>query len=78
MIFYIVTFAGQEPPQKSEYKNKEIFQTISEIELINLIEYELGNPSYRVLDMNQINITYRNLLCENGLYINEVNYKYKT
>lgn len=28
--------------------------------------------------MNQINITYRNLLCENGLYINEVNYKYKT
>ena len=67
MIFYIVTFAGQEPPQKSEYKNKEIFQTISEIELINLIEYELGNPSYRVLDMNQINITYRNLLCENGL-----------
>ena len=70
MISYIVTFAGQEPPQKSEYKNKEIFQTISEIELINLIEYELGNPSYMNqinMNMNQINITDRNLLCENGL-----------
>ena len=28
--------------------------------------------------MNQINIIYSNLLCENGLYMNEVNYKYKT
>ena len=30
-----------EPSQKSEYKNKEIFQTVSEIELNNLIELQL-------------------------------------
>ena len=30
-----------ELPQKSEYKNKEIFQTVSEIKLKNLIELEL-------------------------------------
>ena len=30
-----------------------------------------------LIDLNQVSITYSNLLCEKGLHINEVNDKYK-
>lgn len=61
--------------RKAEEPHKtciQIIQAVSEIELINLTELELSDPSHKVLDMNQINITYRNLFCENRLHTNQV------
>ena len=66
-----------EAPQKTVYNSKEIIHTVSEMELINLIESELNDPSLQILDMNKVNITYRNLLFENGLNINEICENYK-
>ena len=83
-MFYIKSLAGQERKGKLKslikppYKNKYIIQTVSEIELINLTELEeLSDPSHKVLDLNQINITYRNLFCENRLHTNQVTDNHK-
>ena len=43
-----------EAPQKTVYTNKEIIRSLSEIELINLIESELNDPSYQILDINSV------------------------
>ena len=59
-------------PRKTVYNSKEIIHTVPEIELIYLIELELNDPSHQILDMNKVNITYRNLLFENGLNINKI------
>ena len=40
-----------EAPQKTVYNSKEIIHTVSEIELINLIESELNDPSHQILDI---------------------------
>ena len=37
-----------------------------------MIESELNDPSYQILDINKVNITYRNFLFENRLNINEI------
>ena len=66
-----------EAPQETVCNSKEIIHTVSEIGLINLIESELNDPSHQILDMNKVNITYRNLLFENGLNINEICENYK-
>ena len=66
--------------RKAEEPHKtciQIIQAVSEIELINLTELELSDPSHKVLDMNQINITYRNLFCENRLHTNQVTDNHK-
>ena len=39
---------------------------ISDIEIINIIENELRSPSDATLNMNNINLTYQNLLSSNG------------
>ena len=69
-----------EAPRKTLHTNKEIIHTVSEIELINLIELEVNDPSHQILGMNSVNTTHRNLLMENGLNLNEIceNYKKKT
>ena len=36
------------------------------------MESELNYPPHQILDMNKVNITYRNFLFENGLDINEI------
>ena len=59
-------------PRKTVYNSKEIIHTVPEIELIYLIELELNDLSHQILDMNKVNITYRNLLFENGLNINKI------
>ena len=56
-----------EASRTTAYTNKEIIHTISEIELMNLIESELNDPSHQILEMNKVNITYRNLLFKKGL-----------
>ena len=61
-----------EAPQKTVYNSKETIHTVSEIELINLMELELNDLSHQILDLNKVNIAYRNLLFENGLNINEI------
>ena len=68
-----------EAPQKTLYSSEEIIYTaLSEIELmINLIELELNDPSYQILDMNKVNITSCNLLFENGVKINEIHENYE-
>ena len=43
-----------EAPQKTVYTNKEIIRSLSEIKLINLIESELNDPSYQILDINSV------------------------
>ena len=60
-----------EIPRNTVYTNKEIIHTVSEIELIYLIESELNDPSHKV------NITYHNLIFENGLSINDICENYK-
>ena len=42
-------------------------QMTSDIEILNLVEVELKEPSKIVLDMNTVNTTYKNILLENGL-----------
>ena len=44
---------------KTVHTNKKIIQTVSEIELINLIELELNDPSHQILNMDKVSITYR-------------------
>ena len=61
-----------EAPQKTVYNSKETIHTVSEIELINLMELELNDLSHQILDLNKVNIAYRNLLFDNGLNINEI------
>ena len=54
-----------------------VAQVTSDIEVLNLVEAELKEPSKIVLDMNTVNTTYKNILLENGLdnkFIKE-NYK---
>ena len=54
-----------------------VAQVTSDIEILNLVEAELKEPSKIVLDMNTVNTTYKNILLENGLdnkFIKE-NYK---
>ena len=43
-----------EVPRKTVSRNKEIIHTILEIELINLIESELNDPSHQILDINSV------------------------
>ena len=69
-LFWITVKKKAEAQQKTVYNSKEITHTVSEIELISLIELELNNQSHQILDMNKVNITYRNFLFENGLNIN--------
>ena len=38
-----------EAPQKPECTSKETIRRVSEIELLNLIELELSDPSHKVL-----------------------------
>ena len=61
-----------EVPWKTVYTSKEIIHTVPEIEPKNLIKSDLNDPSHQILDMDKVNITYRNLLFENGLNINEI------
>ena len=43
-----------EAPQKTVYTNKEILRSLSETELINLIESQLNDPSHQILDINSV------------------------
>ena len=56
---------------------KNVAQVTSDIEILNLVEAELKEPSKIVLDMNTVNTTFKNIFLENGLdnkFIKE-NYK---
>ena len=56
----------------------ESFATvISDIEMINIIETKLNDPSNIVIDMNSINTTYKNLLLDNGMEESDVKPNYK-
>ena len=48
-----------------EYENYA--QTVSDIEIVNIMELELNDPSHKIFDMNSINVTYQNLLLQNGM-----------
>ena len=43
-----------EAPQKTVYASKEIIRSLSETELINLIESELNDPSHQILDISSL------------------------
>ena len=62
----------EEAPRKTVYTNQKVIHAVSKIKLINLIKLELNYLSHQILDINKVNITYRNLLCENGPNINEI------
>ena len=51
-------------------------KTACEIELLDMIQYELNDPSGKVLDMNNINI-YQNLLYESGMSEDKIASNYK-
>ena len=51
-----------EAPRKAVYWNKEIIHTVSEIELVNLIESELNDPSHQILGINSIANKEKNLV----------------
>ena len=47
-------------------KEENIGQILSDIEILNLTERELNDPSKKVLDMNTVNTVYKELLRENA------------
>ena len=56
-----------------------VTQVTSDIEILNLVEAELKEPSKIVLDMNTVNTTYKNILLENGLdnkFIKEISERF--
>ena len=52
-------------------------QTVSDIEIVNLIQSGLNDPSLKILDMNMINDAYRDILLENGLKNYDIKSNYK-
>ena len=61
----------------SNVQEINVARVTSDIEVLNLVEAKLKEPSKIVLDMNTVNTTYKNILLENGLdnkFIKE-NYK---
>ena len=65
------SLSTQSTPEES------IIQTTFDIEIINMIQFQLSDPSEKILDMNSINISYQNLLYENGMPENEIKQTYK-
>lgn len=67
--------------QDSEDANVQEFdltsQVVSDIELLNMIEFTLSCPSGAVLNMNMINKRYKQLLQENGMCENDMKENYK-
>ena len=47
-------------------KEDDIGQILSDIEILNLTECELNDPSKKILDMNTVNTIYKELLRKNG------------
>ena len=45
---------------------ENIGQILSDIEILNLTECELNDPSKKILDMNTVNTIYKELLRKNG------------
>jgi len=60
-----------------DYESECTAAIVSDIELINIIATELNESTHKVLDMNSINITYRNLLFENGVAEADIKSNYK-
>ena len=58
-------------------KEDDIGQILSDIEILNLIECELNDPSKNVLDMNTVNTVYKELLQEKGTEENDIKDNYK-
>ena len=54
-----------------------ISQVVSDIELLNVVQYTIDHPSGVVLDMNIINIRYKQLLLENGMHESDMKQNYK-
>ena len=55
-----------------EYENYA--QTVSDIEIVNIMELELNDPSHKIFDMNS---TYQKLLLPNGMPEDEIKLNYK-
>ena len=58
-------------------KEENIGQILSDIEILNLTECELNDPSKHVLDMNTVNTVYKELLQEKGTEENDIKDNYK-
>ena len=58
-------------------KEENIEQILPDIEILNLIECELNNSSKKVLDMNAVNTSYKELLRENGTEEDDIKDNYK-
>ena len=58
-------------------KEENIGQILSDIEILNLTECELNDPSKKVLDMNTVNTIYKELLRENGTEKDDIKDNYK-
>ena len=58
-------------------KEESVGQILSDIEIFNLIECELNDPSKKVLDMNPVNTIYKELLRENGTEEDDIKDNYK-
>ena len=58
-------------------EEENIGQILSDIEILNLIECELNDPSKKVLDMNTVNTIYKELLRENGTEKDDIKDNYK-
>ena len=54
-----------------------VCQVVSDIELLNMVQFTLDHPSGIVLDMNIINTRYRQLLSENGMNEDDIKANYK-
>ena len=58
-------------------ESTNVTQVIADIELVNLVDIEIRDPTLKVLDMNTINEKYKELLVGNGIKGEELKVSYK-
>ena len=59
--------AAKKDSESIDHEKESYAQTVSDIEIVNLVQSGLNDPSLKILDMNMINGAYRDILLENGL-----------
>ena len=69
--------AAKKESESIDNEKESYAQTVSDIEIVNLIQSGLNDPSLKILDMNMINDAYRDILLENGLKNYDIKSNYK-
>ena len=69
--------AAKKESESIDNEKESYAQTVSDLEIVNLVQSGLNDPSLKILDMNMINEAYRDILLENGLKNYDIKSNYK-